>query len=263
MTHIVRAELAKLRTIRLPYGVAALAVVLTTIFSLLEASQAGSSGGGVAPLSSAKGLSAVTTTTGIAMLLAAVLGVVVAAGEFHHPGATLTFLASPQRRRVLAAKALAAALAGALIGLVAGIVATAVGLAVSASQSGPVALSAATLAAHVGGATLGAALLGALGVGLGTLIRSQLAGIVAVFVWAIVCESVLGGLFTSIRPYLPYTAATTLAGAKLGNAAFGPAHGLAGAAGPLPFGGAVALLAVIAVGLIALSARTTLRRDIT
>ena len=64
---------------------------------------------------------------------------------------------------------------------------------------------------------------------------------IGIFVWAIIIESIIGGLYPSVRPRLPYTAAdTTLAGAKLGNAAFGPAHGLNGA-GPLPFAAAAAL----------------------
>jgi hypothetical protein len=261
MTRSVRIELLKLRSTRLPFALAGLAAALTAIFSLLEGSRAGSSGTGVAPLSTAAGLSVVTTVTGFAMLVAAVAGVTIAAGEFRHQDATLTYLATPNRSRVLAAKALVAALLGALYGLLAGVVATTIGILLATSQGDHIALSAGTLAAHIGGATVGAALLGATGVGLGTLIRSQLAGVIAVFVWAAVIESVIGGLFTSIRPYLPYTAATTLAGAKLGNAAFGPAHGLTGA-GPLPFVAATALLAVIAALLSALGARTTLKRDI-
>jgi hypothetical protein len=64
--------------------------------------------------------------------------------------------------------------------------------------------------------------------GLGSLLRSQLVGIIAIFIWALVVESLIGGLFTSIRPYLPYTPSTTLAGIKLGGAAFGPAHNVKG-----------------------------------
>jgi hypothetical protein len=65
-----------------------------------------------------------------------------------------------------------------------------------------------------------------------------------------------------VRPYLPYTAATTLAGARLGGAAFGPAHDLSGG-GPLPFVGAALLLAGVSVALAVVAARTTVLRDIT
>ena len=94
------------------------------------------------------------------------------------------------------------------------------------------------------------------------MLRSQLAGVITVFVWALVIESIIGGLFTSIRPYLPYTAATTLAGIKLGGAAFGPAHNVAGG-GPLPFAAAAALVLGIAALLDTIASRTTLRQDVT
>lgn len=77
-----------------------------------------------------------------------------------------------------------------------------------------------------------------------------------------VIESLLGGLFTSIRPYLPYAAATTLAGARIGFSAFGPAHGVSGGT-PLPFAAAAALVAAVAAAASLLAARTTVQRDIT
>ncbi len=82
------------------------------------------------------------------------------------------------------------------------------------------------------------------------------------FVETIVLESVLGGLFNSIQPYLPYTASTTLGGTALGRAAFGPANGASTTATPLPFAAAAALLAALTVLLAVLAARTTVRRDV-
>lgn len=82
------------------------------------------------------------------------------------------------------------------------------------------------------------------------------------FAWSIVVESIIGALFNAVQPYLPYTAATTLAGTPLGSAAFGPAHGAGTAAAPLPFAAATALLAALAVAIGVTAARTTVRRDI-
>jgi PPE-repeat protein len=77
-----------------------------------------------------------------------------------------------------------------------------------------------------------------------------------------VIESVLGGLFSSIQPYLPYTAATTMGGTALGRAAFGPANCASTTAVPLPFAAAAALLAGLAVLLSVVAARTTVVRDV-
>jgi ABC-2 type transport system permease protein len=262
MTRLIRTELLKLQTMSLTYGLLITAAALSALFSSLENNQAGSPGTGVPPISTAAGLDSVTTVTGFAMLFAAVLGAITANGEFRHSSATLTYLATPRRNRVLAAKAIAAAGIGAIFGLVAGIIATGVGLIFVAAHHDHIALGAGTLVAHIGGAVIGAALLAALGVGLGSLVRSQLATVIGIFIWAIIVESVIGGLYTSVRLFLPYTAATTLAGAKLGNAAFGPADGLKGG-GALPFAAAAALIAAIAAVISVVAAHTTVRADIT
>jgi ABC-2 type transport system permease protein len=262
MIRLIRTELLKLKTMRLTYGLLAVAGALTALFSFLENNQAGASGSGVPPISTADGLRTVTTVTGFAMLIAAVLGSIVANGEFRHSTATLTYLATPRRGRVLAAKAVAAISVGALFGLVAGIIATGVGLIFVSAHGDRIALSAGTLTGHVAGAVAGAALLAALGVAVGSLVRSQLATVIGIFVWAIIIESVIGGLYTSVRPYLPYTAATTLAGSRLGNAAFGPAHGLSGG-GPLPFTAAAALIAAVAAVTALTASCSTLWRDVT
>ena len=261
MTRLVRIEWLKLRTMRVGFGLLATSAALTALFASLEASRAGNGQSGVAPLFTASGLGTVTTVTGWSMILSAVLGVIVTSGEYRHYTATLTYLATPDRRRVLAAKTLTAAGAGAVFGLVSGLIATAVGLTFVAAHGYHVALGTGTLVAHVAGAVVGAALFGAIGAGIGALFRSQLAGVIGVFVWALVIESIIGGLFTSVRPYLPYTAATTLAGIKLGGAAFGPAHDVAGG-GPLPFAAAAALLIGVSALPEAIASRTTVRQDV-
>ena len=115
---------------------------------------------------------------------------------------------------------------------------------------------------HRLGHLVAAALMAAIGAALGSLIRSQIAAVIGVFAWTIVIESLLGALFNAVQPYLPYTAATTLAGTQLGGAAFGPAHDASTAATALPFAAAVALLAALALVLALLAGRTTVPRDV-
>ncbi len=260
MVKLIRIEWLKLRTTRLSYGLLLTAAGLTALFSILEAARSGTRE--VAPLSSAAGLDAVITGGIWALLFAAILGVTVASGEFRHHTATGTYLATPQRDRVLAAKAVTAACGGAIFGLAGWLIATAVGLGFVSSRGYPIPIGTGSLARYAAGHIIAGALLGAIGVAVGSLVRSQLAAVIGVFVWAIVVESIIGGLFSAVQPYLPYTAATTLAGSALGSAAFGPAHGLASSASPLPFAAAAALLVAIAIGLCALAAQTTVNKDI-
>jgi hypothetical protein len=72
-----------------------------------------------------------------------------------------------------------------------------------------------------------------------------------VFAWGFVIEQLIGGLFDSAQPYLPYTAAATMAGATLG-----------GGIDPLPLAAAAALVAGVAALLSAVAARTTVQHDI-
>jgi len=259
MNRLVRVELLKLRTMRVTYGLLGVSIAITAFFASLQASGAGRA---VAPLSTAAGLGDVTTAGGVAMILAAVLGVIVTSGEFRHTSATLTYLATPNRRKVLGAKAIATALVGACYGVAAWIVATAVGLIFVASHGDHVTLGAGALIGHVVGAGVGGALLAALGVAVGSLVRAQLAGVIGVFVWCLVIESVIGANFTAVRPYLPYTAATTLGGAKLGAAAFGPGFTVT-AQEALPFLAAAAIVVAIDAAVALLAERTTVRHDIT
>jgi ABC-2 type transport system permease protein len=263
MPLLVRVELVKLRTVRVTYGLLLTVAALTGLFAVIESSVAGKSSGtyAVASLTTAAGQETVTTLTSWSMILAAVLGLIVASGEFRHGSATLTYLATPDRKRVLLAKLLAGAFGGAIFGLVAAAVSTGLGLAFTAAHGDSIVLGAVALLGHAAGAMLGAALMAMIGVGLGSLMRSQLVGIIAIFIWALVVESLIGGLLTSARPYLPYTASTTLAGIKLGGAAFGPAHNVGGGA-VLPFAATAILLVGVAVFVSAIAAQTTMRRDV-
>lgn len=260
MITLIRVELLKLRTIRLGYGLLAAAVGLTAVFCVIESLRAGTRS--LPPLSTAAGLNNVITGGVWSMIFAAILGATMSSGEFRHATATGTYLVTPGRTRVLAAKASAAALAGAVFGLVGWAAATGVGLGFVAAHGYANPLSAATIARYAAGHVVAAALLAAIGAALGSLIRSQLAVVIGILVWSIVIESILGDLYNSVQPYLPYTAATTLAGTALGGAAFGPAHGAGSSAAPLPFAAASALLAALAVLIAVLAARTTVRRDI-
>ncbi len=259
MNRLIRTELLKLRTIRTTYGLALTGAAITALFASLEASGAGHRAPKIA---TAAGQSMVSTATGIAMVLAAVLGVIAASGEYRHTTASLTYLATPNRNRVLTAKAIAAAIAGLGYGILAGLVSTATALVFVTKHHDHFWVGAGTLVAHILGAGLGAALLAAVGVAIGSLIRGQVAGIVGVLVWCMVIESILGGSISAIRPYLPYTAASTLGGAKLGAAAFGPGYSVS-TQQALPFVAAAGLLAAIGAIVALLAARTTVRHDIT
>jgi ABC-2 type transport system permease protein len=256
----VRTELRKLRTTRMTWGLVGLAGVLTLLVTIVESAKEGGTTGSISipPLSSVAGLRDILTNTGFAILVAAILGTIVASGEFRHKTATDTYLDEPNRTRVLAAKLVAGAVGGATCGFLAATLATGVALASVAARGYRVALPAGTIAGYAAGAVLAAALMAAVGVGIGSLVRSQIGAIIAVFAWGLGIEQIVGGLSRSVAAYLPVTAAGTLAGAT-NEAAMPPVpSGLH----PLPAGAVAALLAGLAVVVAVLAARTTVRRDI-
>jgi ABC-2 type transport system permease protein len=251
MVRLIRAEFLKLRTIRLPFFLLGGAALLTAFMAALKAFRAGGVGHmAIPPLDTVAGQTAVLASTDFALLLALVFGAIVATSEFRHGTATATYLATPRRNRVLAAKAVAAGGFGLLFGLVGGVVSTAIGLGFVGAEGLDFAVSAGTIAGYVGGAALGSAILAVAGVGLGSLIRDQVAATIVAFAWGFVIERLLALLVTSWAPYLPFTAAASLAGVTVRDASM------------LAFGWSVLLVFAVGAVLLAVAARATVPRDV-
>jgi hypothetical protein len=230
-----------------------LTVGLATFHNVLFDSNAGGTGHASIPsLSTYGGQSRAIGIPGELLLLATVMGIIVASGEFRHKTATSTYLAIPNRVQVLGAKTIAAAAIGMLFGLAGGAATTIVGLSFTAAGGHHLLLGAGTIGRYVVGATLASGVLAGIGVALGTLVRAQIGAIIATFVWGFVIEQAVGGVYNSAQRYLPYTAAASMAGVKLGDAAT-----------PLPFAAATGLLAVVAVLIALIAMRTSLNADIT
>lgn len=263
MITLTRIELLKLTTIRMFYVLLGSAAGITALFSILEAALSGGVGKDKpAPVYTVSGFHSVASGGIWAMIFAAVLGVTIATGEARFHTATVTYLAVPARGKVLAAKIAVGAITGALFTLAGYIISfgSAIGFVLGRGHHIPV--SDLELARLGAGYLLAGALMGVIGVCAGALVKSQLAAIVGVFVWATIVESVVGGLYHPIWRFLPYTAASTIAGIPVGGAAFGPAHG--GSNGlPLPWIAAGAVVAAVAAVFAAVASRTTLRADIT
>ena len=260
MTSALQAEFLKLRTTRLVAGMTGLAVALTALIAVLEAVTAGTGKGMAIPsLAAAGGLRDNLASTGFALLIAALLGVSIASGEFRLKTATDTYLDQPHRGRVLAAKAVVAAAAGAVLGIAAAAAATGIALGFAASRGYPVALPTPVIARYTGGTVIGSALLAAAGVGVGSLIRYQVGAVIAVVAWGLVVELVTGATVTTAGRILPYTTAAMMAGDTSGGGMPQIPRGVTA----LPYPAAIAVLTAFAVAVAAVAALTTARRDVT
>lgn len=249
MIRLIRAEFTKLATTRLIYGVAAVMAafgVLTVVVGVTAAGQQGN------PPLSADSLPMLiggpVTQLPAAALLLGILGM---AGEFRHQTVTQTFLVTPDRGRVVAAKLVAYPLAGIALALVtlAFTAAVAAGW-LAAKGITPSLPDARHGAALVGVVLLGAALCGLVGVGVAALVRNQVAALVGVAVWVLVVEGLLLSLLhaPSLGKWLPSAAAAAITSP-------GGAH-LSRLGGSL-------LLAGYALALALVGTRLVVRRDIT
>jgi ABC-2 type transport system permease protein len=134
------------------------------------------------------------------------------AGEFRHHTVTQTFLVTPDRGRVVAAKLVAYPLAGIALALTT-LTATA---AVAAGWLATNGITPSLLDARLGhvllGALLAAGLCGLVGVGVAALIRNQVAALVGTLVWVLVVEGLLMSLLhaPSLGKWLPSAAAAAL-----------------------------------------------------
>ena len=248
MIRLIRAEFTKLATTRLIYGVAAAMAafaVLTLIAGIAYAGRDGS------PSLSADSLptivaAPVTLLSGAALLL----GILGMTGEFRHQTVTQTFLVTPHRGRVVAAKLIAYPLAGIALALVILAFTAAVAAGWLAAKGMTPSLLDARLGRVLVGAVLAAGLCGLLGVGVAALIRNQVAALVGVAVWVLLVEGLLISLLNapSLGKWLPSAAAAALT--NPGGA------GLSRLAGTL-------LLAGYALALALVGTRLVVRRDIT
>lgn len=120
--------------------------------------------------------------TTFGMMFASLLGAISVTGEIRHGLIRPTFLGSPNRARVIAAKVAAGAIAGAAFGLLAEVLAVGVGSAALAGRGIHVAPTGADFAQLIAGGAVAAALWAVIGVGVGAIVRNQVGAVVGLVV---------------------------------------------------------------------------------
>jgi ABC-2 type transport system permease protein len=139
----------------------------------------------------------------LGVLFAALLGALSITAEFRHGNIRPTFLVTPRRGRVLVAKVVAGALAGIILGVLAEVLTIGLGSAVLAARGIPIRLDGGDWVQLVAGGALAAALWAPLALGLGALVRNQVAVVVGICAWLLFVENLLIGQLPSVGRYLP------------------------------------------------------------
>ncbi|MGH2745915.1 MAG: ABC transporter permease subunit [Thermoleophilaceae bacterium] len=126
-------------------------------------------------------------------LFAALLGAMSITSEVRHGTIRPTFLVTPRRGRVVAAKIWASTLIGAGFGLMASALATGAGTAAVRARGIEVQVDGGDYALLLAGGATAAALWAAIGVGLGAVVRSQVPAVVGICAWLLFVEGLLVG----------------------------------------------------------------------
>ena len=253
MTSLVRSELIKLRSTRMPLWLLLTAFGLVVLLVLVTVPTGDRSGDALSLHDSDLLARVVGIGTGAGQVVVLVIGILSFTQEFRFGTASSTFLVEPDRRRVLVAKALALA----VVGLVFAAATMTLDLALSAivihARGGTVTWSGglvAVLAAAVGVM----ALYGPIGVALGALIRNQIAAVAGALVWLLAIEGFVITLLPAIGRWMP-------GGATAGLLQEGRAATTHGALLPVWAGGLVLLGYATGIGLLA--SAVALRQDLT
>ena len=248
MKNLIYAELLKLRTTRMIYGLALAALALVGVSAISAISAAGNSRGGPA-LNTAAGIRNVMAAGSAGSTLVLVIGILIMAGEFRHNTATSTFLISPHRGRVVAAKLAASALVGGALALLSSALTLAVALPWLAAKHIHVDIFSHNVGLVLLGGIAATTIYATVGVGVGSLIRNQMAAVIIALAWVSIVDSLLVTFAHEIGKWTPGGAAGALANRVAGD-------------GLLPMWGGALLFVAYGVAFAAAGTRFTIRRDV-
>lgn len=223
------AEVLKIRTTKMWWGLLLGMLAVTALFIAPDvATTPHLVAGKPNPYQTISGFSGLISRGAFSGLLFAIaLGVTAVAGEFRHQQITSTLLATQSRPKVVGAKL--AAYGG--MALAYGILTIALAVALSAMILSarhftvPDLTSSVLMHTYVG-VVIAVALYGALGVGVGTVVTNQVAGMIGAIAWVLIVETLVTGLLVAIHwsavvKYLPGSGAFSLANLASENAPAG------------------------------------------
>jgi ABC-type transport system involved in multi-copper enzyme maturation permease subunit len=202
-----KAELLKIRSTRTTNGIVLGMIALILLFSLFNGLLTPPSS-----LTSAKDQRGLLSVGSLAGVFSALAGVMLVTSEYRFGTIRPTFLFTPRRSRVIAAKLAAGLLAGLAFGVVGEGIGFTIGYTCLSARGISYALSGGQSTLLVLGTLAGVALWAALGVGLGVVVRNQVGSIIGLLAWGFVAENLLFAFVPSVGRFAPVHAQSALMG---------------------------------------------------
>jgi ABC-2 type transport system permease protein len=243
----LRSELRKMRTTRTNLGLllGLIAVVLfTALISTLTVD--------VQALDELVNQKELLANGTVGAVFAALIGIMAMTSEFRHGTIRATFVFTPLRGRVVAAKVLASLLVGVGFGVLGETLAFGTGYAVIRGRGVDLLLTGSDIRLLFLGTIGMSALWAALGVGLGAVLRNQVLAVIGLILWALVVEILLFQFVPEVARYAPGAAGTAMTGGTAGDQSVDLLSAPVGAL----------LLAAYSAVLVLAGALVTSRRDV-
>ncbi|MFD6948784.1 hypothetical protein A6A08_14985 [Nocardiopsis sp. TSRI0078] len=254
MTALVKSELRKVLTTRL-WWILLLASLAWVALSLGVVVLASGMGEGLSR-DSTEYAGSVWPMGASGTLFVMVIGIMMVTSEYQHRTINVTFLTSPRRLPVVLSKVVAASLVSLVFGVVVVGVSALVAGASILSGGGELNLVDNQVPRILAGSVAAYVVYAMIGVGLGALIRNQVAALVVSILWVFMLEPILVVIpqLQDVGKWMPGGAVSALYDTGID-------YGL-GAADLLPVWGAALVLVGYAAVAVALASVTTLRRDV-
>ena len=210
MHALISNEVLKLRTSRAPWLILAIQQVLIV---------AAMSGMAIAELDFKSPTAArlLLCHAGMSSLLILVLGILAVAGEYRDGTITDTFLATPRRSRVIAAKLVAYTGLGVVSGILSAVTALIVGAVWFAAKGYNLDVASADVWQTLLGVAIWMPLYAALGVALGALVRNLATAIALALAWIAFVEGIAINLLGGFGRWLPMASGMALDNVPQGN----------------------------------------------
>lgn len=193
-----RAELLKIRSTRTTLGLALGMVAIILLFVMLTAFL--SAAGDLTAKEQQRSLFSIGSFAG---LFSALAGILLVTSEYRFGTIRPTFLFTPRRSLVLAAKVAASLLAGIALAVIGEVLSVGVGEAILNGRGISIALHGKDFELLTLGTVAGTALWGGIGVGLGMIVRNQVGAIIGLLAWGFVVENLLFALVPSVGRLTP------------------------------------------------------------
>ena len=216
MSRLLRAELRKVLTTKLWWGMMLGAVALTALAVVGQIASNGTRDNPAAPLTAAATQRTLFASSAGGELFSLVVGIIIIATEFRHFTSRPTFLSEPRRGRVIAAKVVVAAAVGLVYGVVCIAVTTAIIVPWLSSKGISVMWTDASVVPTMLASTASVALWGIIGIGTGVLLRNQVAAVITALAYRFIAEGIISIIpyVKEIYKFLPGAAATALINAR-------------------------------------------------